>query len=193
MVLGCRVISNWVWTGYLQYCAITPPTSGRGLCHLKLGAQKLKTSSRQRFGHRVSQLILWAQKPNKELFSNHLLSHKVEVDFDMLGARVKHRIRGKKCGANIVAPKGWRGSQRHTQFGEKILKPKQLRTSERKTPVFSFSAGTRHCWLFLSTPGDQIVAKKNSITRSGTTVIDRTSPISVTVSINGKRVRWPKG
>jgi hypothetical protein len=109
------------------------------------------------------------------------------VDFYMFGANMVDRIRSKSQGTDVVTPNDGSFWKSKLNFTEKHSQPVDFSSSDSKGCVFGFSATSRDNGLIFSTLRDQIVAKKDSKSSCGTSVINATNPITIIVGSEMER------
>lgn len=83
---------------------------------------------------------------------------------------LKDRVMSKSNCAEVITMNSMSGA-RNAQFLKKGLNPQYLRGGQGQTSILCFSAGSRNNRLFLSPPGNESLAQKNTGTRSRPAVI----------------------
>ena len=73
----------------------------------------------------------------------------------------------------------WKGN---SKVLKKMHEPKKFSDSESKSTILRLTAGMRNSRLLFGTPGNQVIAKVNRITRGRATSIRTFRPVSIKVS-----------
>ena len=68
----------------------------------------LKRTHSQRLGENVANLILGGEKTNLNFTVGNMLTNKVKIKLDMLGASMEDGIMGHVNGDEVVTPQGGR-------------------------------------------------------------------------------------
>jgi hypothetical protein len=160
-----------------------PPQAYRGWKHLQFEFKKMKPGNGKTFGEYINHLVDCGDESNGGIFVEDLFPHKVVVHFNVLGASMIDRVRGKGKSTNIVTPDDRGNSKRDTEFTKQHLKPVKLGSNNGKRTVFNFRARPRDNWLLLSAPRDERIPKEDSKAICGTAVIRAPCPIRVTKGI----------
>jgi hypothetical protein len=116
-----------------------------------------------------------------DLAKRHLLSNKVYVDLDVLGATMLNRIRRHVDGTNIVAENHSRSRKRMMELAKKLTYPATLGNGMSNGPVFRLSTRPGDRRLSLRRPGDQVITEIDAISGCRASSIRATSPIRVRV------------
>ena len=127
---------------------------------------------------------------NTKLAELDLLSNEVDIQFNVLGTLVLHRIRRKVDGRHIVTVDNGGLVDGDVEVSEKLTKPTSLGHSIGYCSVFRFCAGARHGWLPFGGPGHKRVADVNAVTRRGSSIVRAARPICIRV---GKDVARGRG
>lgn len=123
---------------------------------------------------------------NTDSHSN-LVTHKVEINLNMIGTLMLDQVGGHVHGADIVVEDNGDLGEKMVKFMEKLVHPSSLGDCIGNSTVFSLSAGVRDYCLAFGRPGHQIVAKVKVVIKSRTTCIWATS--SIFISVGEERVR----
>ena len=116
---------------------------------------------------------------NPNLAERHLLPHEVDVDLDVLGATMLHRVRCHVNSTNIVTKDNCRSLEGMIKFLEELPYPAALGNDVGNGTVFRFSTRARNSGLSLRGPRHKVVAKIDTIPRRGASCVWATSPISI--------------
>jgi hypothetical protein len=95
------------------YRLTPPPLQSQG-DNVEIATKILKLQLGQRFGESISELIMSGNKANIRAPLHELISNEVVVNFNVLHATMKRRIRGEVLGAHVVTP------HKHALPGEDI-------------------------------------------------------------------------
>ena len=107
--------------------------------------------------------------------------NEVEIDLNVLGALMLNRVGGHVDGADVVAVDQRSAPRRCMKLNEKLVQPSGFCNTISHCAILNFSTGPGDCNLPLRRPGNQVVLKKNRITRCGFAGIRTACPVSIGV------------
>lgn len=94
----------------------------------------------KRFSKAVSYLINGWNILNFKLVGQDLITNKVDVNLNVLGASMSDRISSNCRGTEIVTPNDRSTRKNNEKFTKKSLNPSQITCSMSKSTVFGFRA-----------------------------------------------------
>jgi hypothetical protein len=121
---------------------------------------------------------------NSDLTKRHLLTNKMNVHLDALGAAMLDRVRGHVHRTDIITKDHSSNQQGMMKFAKELSYPATFGNSMSNRPVFCLGVGARNSGLAFGRPRHQVVAKIYRVTRCGATGVGTTGPISIRVGKN---------
>jgi hypothetical protein len=119
----------------------------------------------------------------------NVLTDKVKIILNMLGALVLNGVGGQVDGADIVVVDQSGSRQGAVQLHKQLSKPTCLCHNVGHVTVLHLRARTGDDVLTLRGPGDEIVTQEHRIARSGSVSVGTTDPISISVDDEVRRRR----
>ena len=83
---------------------------------VEIGTKPTKQLTSNRLSKNISELISGGNKTNIESTQSDLLTHKMEIYFNMFGAGMKHRVGREISGAQIITRQDWRVGLKNTKL-----------------------------------------------------------------------------
>jgi len=113
---------------------------------------------------------------------SNTITHKVQINFHVLGALMLNRVGGEVYSTNVVAVNHRSLRQRAMKFSKKLAEPTCFGHSISNAAIFSFSARTRDCLLPFGRPGHQIIANKGTEAGGRAPSIGAARPVRIGVN-----------
>ena len=88
---GCVIILSFIWCMRFN-CTITPPLSQWELVNIEIVTKTIEPSSWECLCQWINDLICTGDEPNLEMTLGNLITHEVNVQFNVLCAWVIERI-----------------------------------------------------------------------------------------------------
>lgn len=128
----------------------------------------MKRRGRQSFRRDVGELQRCRNMQDTELAERDLLSHKMNVELDMLRAPMINWIRSHVDGGDVVAVDHRAPVEVDVELAQQLAEPAALCDDVGDAPVLRLYTGAGHSGLALRRPGDKRIAKEHRVTRCRT-------------------------
>ena len=121
---------------------------------------------------------------NSNVTESNLLTNKVDVQLDVLGATMMNGVGGEVDSRDVVAEDNCGLVNRTGKLREELTKPSALGNGIGHSTILSLSTRPGDGGLALGRPGDQRRAKVDTISRGGAPSIRAPCPICIRISHN---------
>uniref|UniRef100_J3M498 Uncharacterized protein n=1 Tax=Oryza brachyantha TaxID=4533 RepID=J3M498_ORYBR len=159
--------------GYLKY--------QKKLADIEIGMELREDRRREPLGEDVGILGGSGHMKDPNRANRHFLANEVEVDLDVLGPLVLHRVGGEVgCTHVVVVDQGGLGRKR-VELVKVLAKPGYFSNNVSDDIVLGLNAGARHRDFMLGRPRHQVVAKEDNVARCGAPRVGATSLVGVGV------------
>jgi hypothetical protein len=126
------------------------------------------------------------------VFDDNVLTDKVKINLNMLGALMLNRVGGEGDGADVIVVDQSGLRQGSMQLHKQLMKPTRLSHAVGHGAVLRLSTRTRDDVLTLRGSGDEVVTQEHRVARSGLASVGTTSPVSISVDEVQRRVAAKK-
>jgi hypothetical protein len=118
---------------------------------------------------------------NTNVPDDNALTDKVKINLNMLGALVLNGVGGGVDGTDVVAVDQSGPRQGAVQLHKQLTKPTHLCHAVSHGAVLRLSAQTGDDVLTLQGPGDKVVTQEHRVAQSGSTNVETTGPVSISI------------